>query len=68
MSVWIVIDDFAWFNIFFALLMLFGCYITLVKSGVLIDKNADGVNNLNFDILSIMITAYLLIVMLRKIL
>ena len=48
--------------------MLFGCYIALVKSEVIKNKNADGVDNLKFDIMSIIITAYLLIDILSKIL
>jgi hypothetical protein len=60
-AVWIVIKDFAWLNIFFALLMLFGCYVALVKSGVIKDTKANSINNFHFDILSIAITGFLLI-------
>ncbi|HBR30767.1 MAG TPA: hypothetical protein DD733_01660 [Clostridiales bacterium] len=67
-AVWIVIKDFAWLNIFFALLILFGCYIALVKSGVIEDKKAKSINNLHFDILSIAITVFLIIDILLKIL
>jgi hypothetical protein len=65
-AVWIIIKDFAWLNILVALLMLFGCYIALVKSGVIKDTNADSINNFYFDFLSIVIAAILLIDIILK--
>ena len=66
-AVWIVVKDFAVLNILFSLLMLFGCYVSLVKSGIIKDKNADSIHDLYFDVLSIMITVFLLIDILLKI-
>lgn len=65
-AVWIVVKDFAVLNIFFSLFMLFGCYVALVKSGVIKDKKADSINNLHFDVLSIVTTAILLIDIMLK--
>lgn len=55
-AIWIVIRDFAWLNTIFGLLMLFGCYISIVKSGLIKDVNADSINDFSFDFLSIAIT------------
>ena len=62
-----IIKNFAWFNIVISLLMLFGCYISLVKSGVIKDKNADGISSHSYDFISITITVYSLIYILRYI-
>lgn len=60
-AVWIVVKEFAWLNIFFSLLMLFGCYVALVKSGVIKDKKTDSINELHFDVLSIVTTVFLVV-------
>jgi hypothetical protein len=60
-AIWILIRSFAWLNIIFSLLMLFGCYISLIKSGTIRDIKANRINNLSFDIVSILITLFLLV-------
>ena len=60
-AVYILIDNFAWLNGIFSLLMLFGSYISLVKSKIIRDKNANKISDFMFDLLSILITIFLII-------
>ena len=41
--------------------MLFGGYISLVKSNIIRDKNADKIDNFKFDTYNILLTVVLLI-------
>lgn len=65
-AVWIVIKDFIFFNIIFGLLMLFGCYISIIKSGLKKDVKADGINDFSFDFLSLVIFIYLIVDIVNK--
>lgn len=58
-AVWFVFRDFAWLNIIFGLLMLFGCYISIIKSGLKKDVRADGIDDFSFDFLSLVLFIYL---------
>lgn len=48
-------------NIIVSLIMLLGGYISLVKSNIIRDKNADKINNFKFDTFNILLTIVLLI-------
>lgn len=48
-----IVRDFSWPNIFISLIMLFCCYISLVKANLIKDLNANGINNNAFDVISI---------------
>jgi len=58
-AVWFVVRDFAWLNIIIVPIMLFACYISIIKSGLKKDVKADGINNFSFDFLSLVIMIYL---------
>lgn len=48
-------------NIFASIILLFGCYITIVKTKIIKDKNADTINDYKFDIFNSLLTIVLLI-------
>lgn len=60
-AIWLVVNDFAWLNILFSILMVFGGYIAVVKSKIVIDKYADAIDDHKFDLSGIFITVGLLI-------
>lgn len=60
-AVWIIINDFAWLNILFSILMVFGGYIAVVKSKIITDKYANAIDDYKFDLSSIFLTVFLLI-------
>ena len=60
-SLWIVMRDFAWLNIVLSMISLFGGYVAIVKSKIIKDKNADGINGFSFDLFSLLLTGWLLV-------
>ena len=56
-----VLENISLLGIVLGMVYLFGCYISVVKSGCLRDYNAKAVNNLSFDILSCIILIQLII-------
>lgn len=60
-AIWFLNRNFQGVNIIVTLIMLFGGYISLVKSNIIRDKNADKIDNFKFDIYNILLTVVLLI-------
>lgn len=60
-AIWFLNRNFLGVNIVVSLIMLLGGYISLVKSNIIRDKNADKINNFKFDTFNILLTIVLLI-------
>ncbi len=60
-AIWFLNRNFLGVNIIVSLIMLLGGYISLVKSNIIRDKNADKINNFKFDTFNILLTIVLLI-------
>ncbi len=58
-AIWLI-KDFAWFNLLFSLIMVFGGYIAIIKSKILKDKYANAIDDYKFDLFSISLTVVLL--------
>lgn len=67
-AVWITVECFALGNIICSIFVLFGAYIALVKSKVLKNKHLNRIDNYNFDISSILLTIFLFIEIVIKML
>lgn len=59
-AVRLILNDFAWLNMLFSILMIFGGYIALVKSKIIKDKYANAIDDYKFDISSICLIVFLL--------
>ena len=60
-TIWFLNRDFQGVNIIVSIVMLLGGYISLVKSNIIRDKNADKINDFKFDAFNILLTVVLLI-------
>lgn len=59
--IWFLNKNFFGVNIIVFFVMLLGIYISLVKSTVIRDKNADRISNFRFDTLTVLLSVILLI-------
>lgn len=66
LAVLFIYNNFTWVNSILSLIMIFGCYISLVKAKIIKDPNARNINNYNFDFISIIFTVYLFIRLIKS--
>ena len=63
----LISQPWSWINIFIILFFLYLIYIVLVKSDIIKDKNAEGINNMRFDLLNIAFTVAVVVDILKTI-